>query len=463
MSFGVLNLKNPSQNPDLELHEIYTVSQLNTEARILLEQTFQQIWIMGELSNLSRPSSGHIYFSLKDQKSQIRCALFRNNNHKLKFKPENGQQVLALAFVSMYEPRGDFQLIVVHMEVAGSGALQIAFEKLKKQLAEEGLFDEKHKQPLPSFPRQIGVITSSTGAAIQDILTVLKRRFASIPVIVYHTLVQGDKAAPQIAAMIKIANQRNECDVLILARGGGSLEDLWPFNEEIVARAIFASVIPIVSGVGHEIDFTIADFVADLRAPTPSAAAESITPDKIEWQKTLLKLGRLLQQSFSSQIQQYKNHLLHLSKRLRHPGQRLRDQAQRLDQLEQSLMLALKNKLTAKRTQLEHSITKLHAKNPTQKIDFLQHRLQTIQQKMIATLQYRLKSDRQRCAHLATALDTLSPLKTLERGYAILTDKLTQKIIRKSSEAKIGECIIATLANGKLGCIVQEKIEEEKV
>lgn len=404
-----MNLSTPEE---FELHEIYTVSQLNNEARILLEQSFQQIWIMGEISNFVRPASGHLYFSLKDDKAQVRCAFFRNNHGKMKFKPENGQQVLVYGYVSVFEPRGDFQLIVLHMEPAGSGALQIAFEQLKNRLAQEGLFDVKHKKPLPEFPQQIGVITSATGAAIHDILTVLKRRFTSIPVIIYPTLVQGDKAAQQIANMINLANSRQECDVLIVARGGGSIEDLWPFNEEIVARTIFACDIPIVTGIGHEIDFTIADFVADLRAATPSAAAESISPDKNEFRQMVIKLKNNLYQYLSAQLQQHNTHLLHLSKRLRHPGQLLREQAQRLDQIEQRMQTAIR---------------------------------------------YQLKSDQQRCVHLAAALDALSPLKTLERGYAIVTDTKTNQIIRQASQVTIGEKIQVKLAEGTLGCVVEDR------
>lgn len=397
-----------SQNkPDV----VYTVSQLNLEARLVLEECFKTIWIIGEISNLSRPSSGHWYFSLKDSEAQIRCAFFRNHQRRIQFTPENGLQVLVQAQVSLYENRGDYQLIVHHMEVAGAGALQVAFEQLKERLAKEGLFAEDHKKAIPSTPRTVGVVTSPTGAAIRDILHVLQRRFPNLGVIIYPTAVQGDKAAPQIAAAIQIANQRQECDVLLVARGGGSLEDLWPFNEEIVARAIFASQIPIVTGIGHEIDFTIADFVADLRAPTPSAAAECVSPDRQEWLQQINTYYRRFYQAISTKLQHDKLQLISLSKRLQHPGQRLQNLSQQLDQLEHRLFT------------------------------IMQHRLESQKQKLLATSQ---------------ALHTISPLATLQRGYAIVQQAQTQQIIRNANEVKCGDSIIAKLSQGQLTCRVEK-------
>ena len=261
---------------------IYSVSALNHAANTLLSEQLGLVWVTGEISNLSRPSSGHIYFSLKDDQAQVRCALFRFQHQQIDFQLEHGQAVVVQAQVGLYESRGDFQLIVSRIQLAGVGKLQAAFEKLKKELEKKGWFDEKYKKPLPTFPKQVGIITSATAAALQDILKVLKKRFAGLPIVIYPTLVQGDLAANQIAAAIQIANQRAECDVLLLARGGGSLEDLWPFNELVVATAIFDSKIPIITGIGHQTDFTIADFVADVRAPTPSAAAEIISQDRVE-------------------------------------------------------------------------------------------------------------------------------------------------------------------------------------
>ncbi|HKL78459.1 MAG TPA: exodeoxyribonuclease VII large subunit, partial [Gammaproteobacteria bacterium] len=273
---------------------VYTVSRLNHEARGLLESGFPLLWIEGELSNLSRPSSGHMYFTLKDEQAQVRCAMFRGRNRLLRFKPADGTKVLIRAQVSLYVARGEFQLIVEHMEEAGEGALQRAFEELKRKLAAEGLFADELKRPLPTFPRQVGVITSATGAAVRDVLTTLRRRFPALPVVVYPVPVQGQAAAPAIAEALATANRRAECDVLILTRGGGSLEDLWSFNEPEVARAIRTSDLPVVVGVGHEVDVTIADFAADVRAPTPSAAAELVVPDAREWLATLDRLRRRL-------------------------------------------------------------------------------------------------------------------------------------------------------------------------
>lgn len=404
----------PTTQLTKKLEMVYTVSQLNLEARLILEECFKTIWITGEISNLSRPSSGHWYFSLKDSEAQIRCAFFRNHQRRISLTPENGLQVLVQAHVSIYENRGDYQLIVHQMEIAGAGALQLAFEQLKKRLATEGLFADKHKKAIPRTPRTIGVVTSPTGAALRDILKVLHHRFPATPIIIYPTPVQGDKAAAQIAAAIKTASHRQECDVILLARGGGSLEDLWPFNEEIVARAIFACQIPVVTGIGHEIDFTIADLVADWRAATPSAAAEHVSPDREEWLQQLAVFYRRFQHIMATQCRHYQLQLTGLSKRLQHPGQRLQQVAQRLDQLE--------------------------------------HRLFT-------AIQHRLASQKQLLFSTAQALQSISPLATLQRGYAIIQNSQTHAIIRKTSDVACGDKIIAKLGHGSLDCRV-EKIRE---
>ena len=297
--------------------DIYTVSRLNREARSLLEGEFGTIWIEGELSNLARPRSGHLYFSLKDEAAQSRCAMFRSRNSLLGFDPREGIHVIARARVGMYEPRGEFQLIVEHMELAGEGMLRINFEQLKRKLAAEGLFAVEAKQELPVWPNRIGIITSASGAAIRDIVTVLARRNPTIEVLLYPASVQGSNAAPELVRAIRLANARNECDVLIVGRGGGSLEDLWAFNEESVARAIFASTIPIVSAVGHEIDFTIADLVADTRAPTPSASAEICSPHRDEIMRTLQIAENRLLNAITSKNAALKQQLGHLRARLR--------------------------------------------------------------------------------------------------------------------------------------------------
>lgn len=390
---------------------IFSVTELNGLARQLLEGSLGQLWISGEISNLTQASSGHCYFSLKDAQAQVRCALFRMNGRRLAFPLKNGLQVLALAQVSLYEGRGDFQLIVQQMEQSGDGLLQKKFEALKQRLQAAGLFAAAHKKPLPVLPHTIGVVTSAQGAAVHDILTVLKRRFPAIPVIIYPSLVQGESAARQIVNALQTANQRRECDVIILARGGGSLEDLWPFNEEIVAHAIYNSEIPIITGIGHEVDFTIADFVADVRAPTPSAAAEHVSPDCREWLQQINHLQKRLQHLIVSKLQQYQAQLLHIGKRLRHPGQRLRDQAQYLDQLEHRLSLAMRH--------------------------FLQHRQAKLNQ-------------------AAQALNALSPLHTLERGYAIVRDKKSQDIISTAAALALGDEITIKLAQGGCDCRVEK-------
>jgi exodeoxyribonuclease VII large subunit len=396
----------PFSNAPTE-QEIYTVSQLNLEARMIMEEAFQHVWIVGEISNLARPTSGHFYFTLKDNQAQVRCALFRITRRRLTFAPENGQQVLVKAQVSIYEARGDFQLIIADMQLAGHGALQIAFEKLKQKLSQEGLFDEAHKKPLPKFPQTIGVITSTTGAAIRDIIKVLNRRFSLARVIIYPTQVQGEAATPQIINAIKIANQRAECDILIVARGGGSIEDLWCFNEENVARTIFASEIPMVSGIGHEIDFTIADFVADHRAPTPSAAAELVSPNTTEIMQYLIHQQQKIVKFISAEFRHFQHQLQHLQKRLRDPKKSLQEYAQRLDNQEQRLLLLMKHFI-------EKSTSKL--------------------------------------TQLSATLDAVSPLKTLERGFAIVTKD--NKIIRDSKQVSIQDKLKVKLAKGDLNCQV---------
>lgn len=437
-------------------HEIYSVSQFNSEVRILLDETFRFIWITGEISNLSEPSSGHCYFSLKDERAQIRCALFRNTKSRLPYKLENGQQVLVQAQASLYEPRGDFQLIVQHIEPAGSGALQIAFEKLKQRLAAEGLFDAVHKKPLPLIPQRIGIITSPTGAAIRDILTVLKRRFPSVPLLIYPTAVQGAQAASQIENAIQLANQHRFCDVLIVARGGGSLEDLWPFNEERVARAIFHSEIVIVSGVGHEVDFTIADFVADLRAATPSAAAECVVPDQTEWRHRLTQLKLRLAKTMQQELKHQQLHLEHLQKRLRHPQILLQDQMQKIDQLEINLLRIFTHNLRNKCHLLERVIAQFHHQTPIKNIQIYFVALKNLSEQLMNSMQRILQQHQQQLQTLAGSIQIVSPLHTLERGYAILTQKDRHAVIRTTHQLKIGDSILARLADGELECTVTE-------
>lgn len=431
-----------------------SVSQLNRQAKQLLEGSFPSIWVEGELSNFARPSSGHWYFSLKDSRAQVRCAMFRSANARLRFTPEAGQQVQLRARLSLYEARGDYQLLVEHMEPAGAGALAAAFEALKEKLQAEGLFDSDLKQPLPSLPRHIAVITSPTGAAIQDILTVLARRFPSIPVTLIPVPVQGEGAAADIAAAIKLANQlvqdeQLDFDVILTGRGGGSLEDLWSFNEEIVARAIAGSRLPVVSAVGHEVDFTIADFVADARAATPSAAAELLSPDQRELEENFAAYEHLLGQQVLRKAAHLRQRLQWLQQRLRHPGSRLRDHQQRLDELELRLRNSWRRQqkhrlqqLALARANLRHASPhrQIHSLRP--RIDNLQHRLQ---QQATRTLERR----QQQLHGLTQLLESVSPLATLNRGYSITMDE-NNNVIRLASEVSPGQTLVTRLAGGTL-------------
>ncbi len=442
------------------MRDVYTVSRLNREARSLLEGSFPLLWVEGEISNLSRPSSGHWYFTLKDEAAQVRCAMFRNRNMLIRFNPENGTQVLLRARISLYEARGDYQIIAEHMEEAGDGALRRAFEVLKQRLQVEGLFNSEHKKPLPAFPRQIGVITSATGAAIRDILTTLQRRFPALPVIVYPVAVQGTGSAEQIAKMIAIAGQRHECDVLILARGGGSLEDLWSFNEEVVARAIYHCPLPIVTGIGHEIDFTIADFVADHRAPTPTAAAELITPNQFELRKRLQHLSTRLQHVQKSQLQRAREKLHWLSRHIQDPGRRVQDWSQRLDETQSRLHTALRHQLRHSQSRVAQLQTQIHAHNPITRLQGFQKQLVYLSQQASTAMTHQLERKSRTLVNLVRALDTVSPLATLQRGYAIVSRDRDEQILRSSTQVQAGERIRARLAKGQLLCKV-ESIEND--
>ncbi|HKV96495.1 MAG TPA: exodeoxyribonuclease VII large subunit [Gammaproteobacteria bacterium] len=446
---GSLELEAPQKR-------ILTVSQLNREARLLIEGGLPLIWVEGEISNLSRPPSGHVYFSLKDSAAQVRCAMFRARAGLLRFQAGDGLQVLVRARVSLYEARGDFQLIVEHMEEAGHGALQRAFEELKQKLAKEGLFDAAHKQPLPALPRVIGVITSPAGAALRDVLSVISRRYALARIIVYPVPVQGEGAAQKIVNMIRTAAARAECDVLILARGGGSLEDLWAFNEEVVARAIYACTIPLVSGVGHEIDFTIADFVADLRAPTPTGAAELVTPDADAWRRTLNDSGRRLLRVVREQLDALRERAAWCEERLQqlHPARMLRERAQRLDELELRLKQSLRSGLQARGALFTGLRARLHQHSPAQALAALRSRGEALTQRLHFAILRHLAEVRSRLDIAVHTLNSVSPLATLERGYAIVSDAMSGTVIASVRQAHKGQEILARLADGHLSANV---------
>ncbi len=443
-----------------QVRDIYSVSRLNQEARALLEGGLPLLWVEGEISNLARPSSGHMYFTLKDEQAQVRCALFRMNSLRLGFTPENGTQVLARARVSLYEARGEFQLIVEHLEPVGEGALRRAFELLKQRLAAEGLFDAAHKKPLPGLPRQIGLLTSPTGAALRDILTTLRRRFPALPVLIYPIPVQGAGAAQKIADRLRTANARAECDVLVLARGGGSLEDLWAFNEEVVARAIYASQIPVVTGIGHEIDFTIADFAADRRAPTPTAAAELISPDRAEWFERLTRLENRMQLATRRRLGHLQQTLSNLQKHLQHPGRRLRDQAQRLDGLEQRLHHARRVFFRHTRVRLAELGARLTTHTPLHRLRQAEGQTTLFAQRLYAAIRRLVEKRRAGLQTLTRALDAVSPLATLARGYAIVRRAPELSLLRNARDAAPGDTVHTRLARGSLICKVERTLSE---
>ncbi len=442
--------------------DIYSISRLVRETRTILEGSFPLVWVEGEISNLARPASGHIYFSLKDEAAQVRCAMFRSKRQRLRFQPTNGQQVLIRARVSLYEARGEFQLIAEHMEPAGEGALRLAFERLKEKLAAEGLFDAGRKKNLPLLPQQIGLITSPSGAAVRDLLSVLKRRFPAIPAVIYPVPVQGAEAPAKIIRMLQLANRRQECDLLILSRGGGSLEDLLAFNDEAVARAIDASEIPLIAGIGHEIDFTIADFVADLRAPTPSAAAEHAVPDQDEWLKRIAQLFSRLCIRSKQRIKTGQLQLEKLDQRLhrQHPRQRLTQRTLRLDELTQRLLQTQTHQLLKLDNRLQNLQFRLNQQSPILWLERLRTSIDKLDERLHRSLNDKLSKRHNQLGQLARDLDNLSPLNTLKRGYAIVSKPADGQILRSSVEIQAGELAEVRLAEGHLLCEVKETHED---
>ncbi len=429
-----------------------TVSQLNRRVKSLLEQGIGRLWVEGELSNIARPASGHVYFSLKDDRAQVRAAWFRQRQRGSAAKFRDGDQVLVFGRVSLYEPRGDYQLIVEQIEPAGEGALRQAFEALKKKLAAEGLFDEARKRTLPVLPRRIGIITSPTGAAIRDLLTVLRRRFPAVPVVIYPSAVQGDAAVPELLSALKTAVRRAECDVLIIGRGGGSLEDLWAFNDEQLARAIADSRIPVVSAVGHEVDFTIADFVADLRAPTPSGAAELVVPDAADWRRALAKLATRIARLGQRTLEERAQMLDWLTKRLRahSPVRTLTRQSDRLREVRGLLVAVMRQSLSERHYDLQQLGSALLRASPALSIQRGLSRLSTAEQRLAVAAKGRVNALTHRVQLAAGTLDAVSPLATLARGYAIVEDLTTGNVLRSAEETRPGNDIRARLAVGSL-------------
>lgn len=427
---------------------IFTVSKLNRFAKHILESEIGQIWISAEISNFVAAASGHWYFTLKDERAQIKAAMFRNSNRFGKFKPKNGDKILVRGNISLYEPRGDFQLIVSHMEPEGEGLLKQQYEFIKQKLANEGLFAPVHKQPIPENPKTVGVITSSTGAAWHDIVTVLRRRNPSINIVLYPSQVQGEGSEQQLLKALHIANQRNEVDVLILGRGGGSMEDLWSFNDEQLARAIFQSSIPVISAVGHEIDFTIADFVADARAPTPSAAAELASAPLHHTLERLHKLMQRIQECSLSHLQhaQYRYRIAKQQLQSNHPRSQLLQQQQLLDNLSLNLSKLWQDNLMRKTVALEKQHSRLNQMHPKHQLAGYHQRIQYLSDKLLGSMNNRLQARQQKLGQVAQLLDTVSPLATLARGYT-LTYKNDQ-IAKKAANLSVGDTISTRFKDG---------------
>ncbi len=440
-------IKDPFQRLGLD-REVLSVSQLNGRARVLLEDVFAQVWVEGEISNLAKPASGHIYFTLKDSQAQVRCALFRQNAARVRQALRDGLAVRVRGKVSLFEGRGDYQLILDSLEPAGDGALRLAFEALKEKLAAEGLFAAERKAALPAHPRRIGIVSSPTGAVIRDIISVFRRRAPQVALTLIPTAVQGRDATAQIVAALKRADAQG-FDALILARGGGSLEDLWCFNEEAVARAIDACATPLVSAVGHETDVSIADFVADVRAPTPSAAAELLAPHSADLRQRLDGLRQRLLLRMQDRLQRDAQRLEGLTRRLRHPGERLLQQSQRIDDLEQRLTRALDRRLAIAHERLARLDTRLAAQHPGRTLHLLRQRLEHLQARLPRAINETLKDRRQRLHGLAQTLNVVSPLATLGRGYSILLDERGQAI-RRAEQTRVGQALKARLGEGEL-------------
>ena len=454
---------NPA-NPEHESTEqLLSVTDLNRMARSLLEQHFPAVIVEGEISNLAQPASGHWYLTLKDMTSQIRCAMFVNRNRMVRFKPHNGMQIIVRGRLSIYEGRGDYQLIADSLEEAGAGALRRAFEELKIKLQAEGLFATAAKQDILSCYTHIGVVTSPGGAAIQDILSVFARRFPATRITLFPVAVQGSDAATGIVHAIELANKLRDklsLQALIVGRGGGSLEDLQAFNEEAVARAIFASELPITSAVGHEIDFTIADITADLRAPTPSAAAEQMSPSQFDYLETLQGYEQQLGLIMSSHLECDRQRLSWLHRQLKRPDRRLQEHAQNLDRLEGQMLLATRTRIALWSGELQLLNRGLLASSPRQRIRQLFMQLDSGLHSLSQSMRTRLQSSQAALGELSRSLSAVSPLSTLSRGYSITYDA-DMKVIRRSDDVKIGSKIIARLARGRIVASVDSTHSED--
>jgi len=441
--------------------EIISVSEINRRAKSILEENFPFVWIQGEVSNFFSAASGHWYFSLKDESSEIRCAMFANKSHRITFEPKDGDHLVLNGTLSIFEGRGQYQIIVEHIELAGEGALLKAFEELKKKLLTEGLFDDSLKKKLPSYPRSIAVVTSPDGAVIQDIINVLSRRSPFFDLTVVPTLVQGEKAAPLICEALNKASNLENIDLIILARGGGSIEDLWAFNNEEVARAIVNCPIPLVSAVGHETDFTISDFVADIRAPTPSIAAEIISQPYSELKETLEGYQGYLLKSVESQFDSQRTHITNLIKRIRHPGDKLREIGQRVDYLETALIQEMHQKVSFKKNQLNLTQLSLQQNSPQNKVKEAKVYLQNASKDLLKAFKLKIERKKKLLGELVATIEAVSPLSVLARGYSIISTEPEGKILSSSNQVKIGQTISAVLNKGSIKAEVKSKDKDE--
>ena len=446
-------LTDPFQRLGLD-REVLTVSQLNQRARSLLEDVFPQIWVEGELSNIAKPASGHVYFTLKDPNAQVRCAIFRQQASRVRELLRDGLLVRVRGRVSLYEGRGDYQMILDSVEAAGDGALRLAFEALKAALQAEGLFAAERKRALPKYPQRIGVITSPSGAVLHDIVSVFARRAPHVQLTLIPSAVQGREATAQIVHAISLADSA-QYDAIIVARGGGSLEDLWCFNEEAVARAIAECQTPIVSAIGHETDVSISDFVADVRAPTPSAAAELLAPDRHELLQQLRNTQHQLTLRINTQLQRQHTQLQHLRQRLRHPRERLQQHSQRLDDLSLRLERAIRGTVQQQQQSCTHLDARLYVQHPREHLAQQQQHLLGLQQRLVRASQLSLKQAQLSLHSVLQTLQVVSPLATLERGYSILSSDDQQQIIRSVQSVQPAQTLKARLADGYLTVQVQ--------
>jgi exodeoxyribonuclease VII large subunit len=438
----------------IEKNKIFSVRELNYAAKQLIETGLPLLWVRGEISNFVSAASGHWYFSLKDEQAQVRCVMFKHKSQYLDWQPRSGSQVEVLALPSLYEARGEFQLTLEQMRPAGMGALYEAFERLKKKLENEGLFLESRKQPLPLFPAQIGIVTSPQAAALRDVLTTLVKRMPGLPVILYPTPVQGVGSAQKIVDALSLANQRKECDVIILCRGGGSIEDLWSFNEEIVARAIASSRIPVVSGVGHETDFTIADFVADQRAATPTAAAQAVTPDRVELIQRLLHFDQRMARANLRQLERAMQQLDYLQRRLVHPAERAQQQMQNLGQMQQRLQSAFAHTLQIQQWRLQALQQRVSSKKPD--LEILYNSQAEIKRRLKEVMQRILERNGSRLLAVQQNLQLLNPQQVLARGYSMVRNAKGE-VVRDSESLMLGESLSLNFAHGSAQVEVKHK------